>query len=1354
MSSLGRFYQLSKQVEERQQQREQELRNARNQGPQSQASTSRVAKTTNMIPVFATPRNNTTGYCPSHATDQTLANVQAAAMYSLQGQPPHQLHFVDPRSTQARAHGQATATPAVPTYPSSADEVAHRVIRELMPSIQQIQLQQTSFITKTEQTLGNLVGIVNAVDQKISKHENFLESLTKNEDKQVSALKILAQEMKGFKKALGKSIDGDDGRTVLGRLDAVTFAVGELLERARDPEANLPDTQVAGCRSNVITLDHDDVSAVSAPIQVLPAVQRPVVRHEIGTSPISRVYADAAVGISPSPSLLPTPSPSPRVCDISCTSIAVTTSPQRQSHANPSPLQDADETVSEKQVSSSSSPDLELAPQLRRRSSAQTLVGDFSIADTAILSSLDTTKVSFSPLTLQADAFDKAVDLQPGVDTDAKMDVDQVLGMLHPNDFGQLGESDQQQHTPCQVDEHNSGHKPSTIVTATRSGRVANAFSPVDWSSTARSPRGRMTRSGNTSNSGSVMSALGPRPQSPLPFLQSPNSISASLPQRLQKSYTLPLPAEGTVASLRHAALGNDPFAYGGGVDIGVEQTPEPYHSCPEVTAPMGSPPESGSEGDIESFKTLPESSPDRVRGQAVTVTSSTTAASSLGCSLSVLADPAASPTPAVTSSPQNADQGNWEVPPASQTTNASNASDEAYVHGMVTLVEQQANQDEQQETVDETELQEEDDAISSFSSLGPGHDYEQVDTQSMSTIRDINSSIQVANFSHSQSLSRLSSIAPSAVSSYQPPVGPPSVTVSVSAVDKLTSAARAALAFLSPTVNLTPPRVTATDQEGEEAMSASSCSPPQMEDDGTESAVDELLPSSPPAFEYPDQRQDQGQAQVSDYQAPSPPPFISPSRRRPLRYEDDDDDDRLPSASAIQTSTPKPMSKLKKHEFLSPFTISDSSSPQKETNSAVRKRILEKGKARQRSKPLSVIVISSDDEDSLLPLKVNRLVKSAVEGPPAKASTSATSLVSTAAPEKQSVAGTEEPAERTATDLIVELLIKPLSPISDLTDEDDTTKPATNEKHKGKATPRVSISKEKNKNKKDPPKDRQADQSLGWHLYGAAEDGAEIVRANKRRKVSGNEASTRTGHGGDQGTEPIQGPSFTTKSTKSVAAAGAQAKVAEVAKGLTLPLRNPKRFNFRTGPKAPSAAITRIKKRKVVPDVFRGAREDSEDDIDPEPPLKRVRQRVSDTSKAVQAKDIKSNGGLSSSPKRGKTRSSTGTTKSSPLKPKTKESTTIQRKVQEELSQPKTSMTGKPRGPKVKVYWPEVAVGNKAFYKEFVKCDICMAWYHYGCVGIVLGDVLVQDDEIYTCPPCVGQVPPSVLVNFHMFFC
>ena len=80
--------------------------------------------------------------------------------------------------------------------------------------------------------------------KKLDAHDGIKEALERSirsedkREKEIEVMKILVGEMKAFKKTFGKSCDGDDGRTVLGRLDAVTFAVGELLERARDPEAN------------------------------------------------------------------------------------------------------------------------------------------------------------------------------------------------------------------------------------------------------------------------------------------------------------------------------------------------------------------------------------------------------------------------------------------------------------------------------------------------------------------------------------------------------------------------------------------------------------------------------------------------------------------------------------------------------------------------------------------------------------------------------------------------------------------------------------------------------------------------------------------------------------------------------------------------------------------------------------------------------------------------------------------------------------------------------------------------------------------------------------------------------------
>jgi hypothetical protein len=56
--------------------------------------------------------------------------------------------------------------------------------------------------------------------------------------KEIDLMKILVGEIKGVKITLRNSCDEDNGRTVLGQLDVVTFPVKELLGSTKEPEAN------------------------------------------------------------------------------------------------------------------------------------------------------------------------------------------------------------------------------------------------------------------------------------------------------------------------------------------------------------------------------------------------------------------------------------------------------------------------------------------------------------------------------------------------------------------------------------------------------------------------------------------------------------------------------------------------------------------------------------------------------------------------------------------------------------------------------------------------------------------------------------------------------------------------------------------------------------------------------------------------------------------------------------------------------------------------------------------------------------------------------------------------------------
>ncbi|KAJ8502319.1 hypothetical protein ONZ51_g61 [Trametes cubensis] len=50
---------------------------------------------------------------------------------------------------------------------------------------------------------------------------------------------------------------------------------------------------------------------------------------------------------------------------------------------------------------------------------------------------------------------------------------------------------------------------------------------------------------------------------------------------------------------------------------------------------------------------------------------------------------------------------------------------------------------------------------------------------------------------------------------------------------------------------------------------------------------------------------------------------------------------------------------------------------------------------------------------------------------------------------------------------------------------------------------------------------------------------------------------------------------------------------------------------------------------------------------------------------------------------------------------------------------------------------WPDKIDGDEAYQREFVQCDNCEAWYHFGCVGLHTGDPRLEPDAQFVCPPC-----------------
>lgn len=78
-------------------------------------------------------------------------------------------------------------------------------------------------------------------------------------------------------------------------------------------------------------------------------------------------------------------------------------------------------------------------------------------------------------------------------------------------------------------------------------------------------------------------------------------------------------------------------------------------------------------------------------------------------------------------------------------------------------------------------------------------------------------------------------------------------------------------------------------------------------------------------------------------------------------------------------------------------------------------------------------------------------------------------------------------------------------------------------------------------------------------------------------------------------------------------------------------------------------------------------------------------------------------------------------------------------------------SISQKPKLPRsnARCKWPEMIEGDAAFQREFVQCDNCDAWYHFGCVGLIMNDPRLESETEYTCPPC--QVSQQDRERRHM---
>jgi len=51
---------------------------------------------------------------------------------------------------------------------------------------------------------------------------------------------------------------------------------------------------------------------------------------------------------------------------------------------------------------------------------------------------------------------------------------------------------------------------------------------------------------------------------------------------------------------------------------------------------------------------------------------------------------------------------------------------------------------------------------------------------------------------------------------------------------------------------------------------------------------------------------------------------------------------------------------------------------------------------------------------------------------------------------------------------------------------------------------------------------------------------------------------------------------------------------------------------------------------------------------------------------------------------------------------------------------------------------WPKLpGLFQSQWHMQFIQCDICDKWFHYGCVAIESGDRRLEPEASFICPPC-----------------
>ncbi|KAF9528378.1 hypothetical protein CPB83DRAFT_345076 [Crepidotus variabilis] len=410
----------------------------------------------------------------------------------------------------------------------------------LLPSMRLLNDNQEILIRQTRESQDALRGEMakvredmKAISERSMKHEEEDKQARERHVEEVKALTIIADRMGTIQQnvehvsgMIGKSKIpyGPQTRGMLDIMEGLEMDLQEWLEKARDPTSN----------DSASSLTPVETTPAPPPAAVLPVITPPVVRHEMATSPVKPLYANAAVSQTPPP-------PSPSIVSrpiLPALVLSPVETQMQQDLTDLSPLS----SVSDKP---STTADPDVSPDKTLISEPSEVTND--IAETATIGAAKDAAMEVDDHTTDPFLPAKTVDAQQPVkymeiDTiDVQSTCRSADPTLDPPSSAYapvtttMCATPPRQVAPCNVQEREGSALPSTRL---KTQRLA-AFSPVDWTKALATSSARVpTRSSSF--------------QSPTkaPFVPPATSSSPT------RTYSLPAPPEGSIAALRQQTLG------------------------------------------------------------------------------------------------------------------------------------------------------------------------------------------------------------------------------------------------------------------------------------------------------------------------------------------------------------------------------------------------------------------------------------------------------------------------------------------------------------------------------------------------------------------------------------------------------------------------------------------------------------------------------------------------------------------------------------------------------------------------------------------------------------------------------